>query len=176
MRRGSAGLTLLEVVIALAVFSIAALGLASVIFSTSRLNEGNRERTVVENAARSMIEKMRNEEFAEIFRLYNSDPADDPLGPGTGPGANFAVTGLQAIEGDPDGLPGRIEFPTVVNELREDFDLPELQMPRDLSGDGLVDGNNHAADYRILPVTVVVEWRSIGGTTRTTYRTVFVPK
>lgn len=192
MRAPARGLTLLEVMIALAVFAVAALALASVMFSTSRLNEGNRENTLVQNAARAAMETMRNEEFAEIFKRFNDNPADDPEGPGTAPGRHFAidangrivfpplpngfVAGLQAVEGDPDGFTGRIDFPTVVDQLREDFDEPELQMPRDLNADGVIDGADHAGDYRMLPVTVTVEWRSVGGTTRLVYRTVFVPK
>ena len=172
----SRGLTLVEVIIGLAVFALAALALVSTLFATSRVNEANRERTLVENAARAVLETMRNEEFAEIFARYNADTADDPEGAGSAAGPNFAVAGLQAIEGDPDGLPGRIDFPTVGNDLREDFDDPQLQMPRDLNGDGTIDAVNHATDYRLLPVTAVVEWRSIGGTTRSTFRTVFVPK
>lgn len=176
MRSGARGFTLLEVVIALAVFSLAALALASVLFSTSRLNESNREKTLVENAVRTAVEQMRNEEFAEIFRRYNDDPNDDPEGPGTAAGPDFAVPGLQAVEGDADGRPGQVEFPMEGTELREDASDPELQMPRDLNADGIVDDQNHAGDYRILPVTVRVEWRGIGGDRRHIVRTVFVPK
>ncbi len=176
MGSSSRGMTLIEVVVALAVFSMAALALASLLFSTARLNEANREKTVAQNAAKAMVESMRNEEFAEIFRRFNDDPVDDPEGSGTAPGANFTIAGLQAIDGDADGRPGRIDFPTTSGQLREDFNDPLLQMPRDLNGDAAVDSNDHSADYRILPVTVTVEWKSIGGTTRLVYRTAFVPK
>lgn len=176
MGRSSRGMTLVEVVVALAVFSVSALALASMLFSTARLNEANRENTLAQNGAKAMVESMRNEEFAEIFRRFNDDPADDPEGAGTAPGANFAIANLVPIDGDADGRPGRIDFPTISGQLREDFPDPLLQMPRDLNGDGAVDSNNHAADYRILPVTVTVEWKSIGGRTRLVYRTSFVPK
>jgi hypothetical protein len=47
--------------------------------------------------------------------------------------------------------------------LREDVNLPELGMPRDLNGDGAVDAGNHSTDYRLLPVIVRVRWQGAGG-------------
>ena len=46
-----------------------------------------------------------------------------------------------------------------------------LGMPRDLNGNG-VDGNDHAADYRILPVVVRFAWRGPGGPSRAEFRTI----
>jgi hypothetical protein len=36
-------------------------------------------------------------------------------------------------------------------------------MRRDLDGDGTIDGDDHAADYRVLPVRVRVRWRGPDG-------------
>jgi hypothetical protein len=38
-----------------------------------------------------------------------------------------------------------------------------LGMPRDLTGDILIDNFDHAADYRILPVRVRVSWTGKSG-------------
>jgi len=171
------GLTLLEVVLSVGVFSVAALGLASSMYANSQLNRANRENTLAECAARGMIESMRNEEFAEIFARFNGDPNDDPEGIGTAPGPDFPVPGLIAPAGDPDGRPGRIDFPSVNGQLREDVSIPDLQMPRDLNGDQVIDGFNHAGDYRFLPVTITIQWQSPGDSrAQVVRRTAFVPK
>lgn len=47
-------------------------------------------------------------------------------------------------------------------ELREDTVDPNLGMPRDLNGDGVIDGLNHASDYVILPVRIEVKWSESG--------------
>ena len=38
-----------------------------------------------------------------------------------------------------------------------------LGMPRDLNGDGVIDSEDHAGDYVLLPVKVRVNWRGITG-------------
>ncbi len=57
-------------------------------------------------------------------------------------------------------------------ELREDLDLPELGMPRDLNGDGIVDSADHSADYRLLPVLLRLEWRGQSGHRQSEVRTI----
>jgi hypothetical protein len=57
------------------------------------------------------------------------------------------------------------------SQLREDVVLPDLGMPRDLNGDGVVDASNHDVDYTLLPVLVRVRWRSASGTGQFELRT-----
>ena len=54
-------------------------------------------------------------------------------------------------------------MPTAGAVLREDVVVPELSMPRDLSGDLRVGGEDHAGDYIVLPVTIRVEWEGRSG-------------
>ncbi|WP_419192399.1 hypothetical protein [Engelhardtia mirabilis] len=115
-------------------------------------------------AARAQVEALRIEDFADVYALYNSDAADDPGGAGTAPGSGFAVPGLDPIPGDADGVAGEILFPEGpvglgVDGLREDLTTGGFGLPFDLNGDGLVNGDNVAADYRLLPVCVRLEWR-----------------
>ena len=42
--------------------------------------------------------------------------------------------------------------------LREDVFMPELGLPMDLNGDGVIDAQNHALDYKVLPVTIQLRW------------------
>jgi hypothetical protein len=67
-------------------------------------------------AARGVIEEIRETPIERVFALYNTDPQDDPGGQGTAPGGAFAVDGLGPIDGDPDGLVGAVMFPLASSE------------------------------------------------------------
>lgn len=160
------GFTLVELVVGIAVLVIGVLGFSRAIVSSTISSQKTREVDRATQAARQILERIEATAFADRFRSFNNDPSDDPGGVGTAPGANFAVTGLSPLPGDADGLPGEVIFPTQAGfpaRLREDVVMPELGMPRDLNGDGVVDANNHATDYTILPVIVRVRWRGVGG-------------
>jgi hypothetical protein len=64
----------------------------------------------------------------------------------------------------------------IAGALREDYVDAALEMPHDLNGDGAIDSLDHRGDYRILPVTVTVEWQSPRGPSRFVYRTRFIPR
>lgn len=197
--RLQAGLTVVEVVVALSVLVVAVSIFCQMLVSTSRMRTMNRESLLAADAARVAIERLRNEPFSQVWRLYNENPADDPGGAGTGPGARFAVDGLDAIEGAPAGMVGRYVFPTRVTqglqgtgvggvqlgggkaaksgtsggagavttyELREDLQDASLGLPRDLDGDNVIDDENHALDYLVLPVRIELEWQSGSGVRR----------
>ena len=155
-------MTLVEVVCALAVLVVTVLGFSSAVLGALQANVHTREVTLASQAARQQIETLQASSFQLAFRTFNSSPNDDPAGPGTAPGAGFAVAGLQALPGDADGLPGEILFPTAAGApgiLREDVGDQALGMPRDLNGDLAFDALDHSVDYRLLPVVVRVIWR-----------------
>lgn len=159
---------MVEIMVSASILVIGVLSLVASVVASLHLVVVNREVALAHQAARGMCERMQDTNFAQIFATYDTDPADDPGGAGTAPGAGFAVVGLNAEKGDPDGLPGLIEFPTVSTggtgvALSETFDDPGLGMPRDLSGDGLASAGALAGNYLILPVRVRVRWRGIGG-------------
>jgi type II secretory pathway pseudopilin PulG len=164
---GRGGFTLLELAIGTAILLVGVLGFSVSIASIGQSSQKQRELARATQAAREVIERIQAESFAEAFRRFNADPADDPGGAGTAPGASFAVDGLSAIAGDADGRPGEVVFPApggAPSQLREDIVLDDLGMPRDLNADGAVDAGDHALDYRLLPVLVRVRWRSSAGT------------
>jgi prepilin-type N-terminal cleavage/methylation domain-containing protein len=159
---GARGTTLVELLVALAVFAIAAGGLLTTLLQTRSLNRSNRELTAAVMAAQDVLEQLYAADFAEIFARFNATTADDPAA-GASPGSGFAVERLVARPGDPDGLPGEIVFLAQGDELREDTLLPALGGPRDLDLDGDVDAADHAGDYRVLPVLIRVSWSGISG-------------
>jgi len=111
--RARAGVTLVEVVVALSVLVVAASIFGQMLLSTTRLRQVNRQNALAADAARVLLERMRNEPLLEVYRDFNEDPKDDPRGIATGPGYLFDVTGLDAPEGATGGRVGRVFMPSV---------------------------------------------------------------
>ena len=151
------GFSLIELLVSLTVFVVIAGAVASTLMASTALNRVNKESLRAMEAAEGAIEELKGTTFSEIFARYNVDAVDDPA-LGASPGMYFAVDGLTLRSDDGDGFAGTIEFPGGGKELREDAQDAELGMPRDLNGDTETDDADHAADYRLLPVRVTVEW------------------
>lgn len=167
-RHARAGFTFLELAVVMTVLLSALLIFSSTVSGVAKTRSVNRETSLAVSAARNLLETLRSEDFAQVFALYNSDPADDPGGPGSAPGHRFAVAGLDDAPDAPDGLECEVVFPTAFDamgglELREDVEIRALGMPRDLSGDGKVDDQDHSGSYFILPVQVRVRWNGATG-------------
>ena len=165
------GFTLVEVMLGFMILTVGAGGSLTSVIASMRVGQINRETALAQLAARGAMEALLLTDFDEVFASYNQTAVDDGGLIQPAMGANFAVAGLSAQEGDLDGLPGRVVFPleggVPLEELREDILDPFLGMPHDLNGDGLIDGLDHSGDYIILPVRVLVEWQGAGGVDRT---------
>jgi len=156
---------LLEILISLVVFMLAAGAAISSLVSAMTLGRTNRETSRAMDAAQNVLERLKGEpNFSEVFYRYNATTADDP--PGVSPGWNFAVPGLNVQPGDPDGFVGQILFPGDGITLREDFVDPELGMQRDMNSDAIIDAVDHGADYNVLPVRIRVDWSGARGNRR----------
>jgi type II secretory pathway pseudopilin PulG len=160
--RGAGGFTIVEVMIVMVLLLVAFVAMSQSIVSSMRLTVVNRDTRLATDGLREMVERMQGEEdFATLFARYNADPGDDPPG-FTSPGSGFAVAGLQAVDGDADGLPGEIVFPTVefggALELHEDLVDERLGMPRHLTGAGSVAALDPAGASRLLPVALGLRW------------------
>lgn len=175
LRSKNRGLTLIELVMAMTVLVVALVGYAKTVAMSSIASSTAREATLASEAARQLIETMRGTTFNEIYLRYNSAAGDNPVA-GVSPGANFAVAGLDARANDADGMPGEILFPTSTVggalQLREDLVDAQLGMPSDLTGEGNIDGLDHALNYENLPVIVRVRWRGVGGPGQVQFQTV----
>lgn len=169
-REHGSGFTLVELAIAMMVMTTALLVFSSTVTGIARQRATLRERVLALDAARNRLETLRSEDFHAVYALYNADGLDDPLGAGTAPGARFDVPGLTPVDAALDGLAGEVEFPAARDEnengvlrLREDLEDGDLGMPRDLSGDGVIDADDHGGDYFVLPVRVRIRWKSGSG-------------
>lgn len=166
--RARAGFTFVELAVVLVILLVALLIFSSTVSGMAKQRAVNRESALAVEAARNLLETLRSEPFEEVFARYDADATDDPGGAGSAPGAYFAVPGLDAAPDATGGLQGEVVFPTALDpdkklQLREDVELRKLGMPRDLSGDNVVDEHDHAADYFILPVMIRVRWIGANG-------------
>jgi len=164
---GRKGLTLLELSFSITLLVLGITAISRLTLGITRVANMQRDCELATEGARAMLERIQAEAFSQAFRSFNATGVDDPGGPNTAPGANFAVAGLRAAADDPDGQPGEIIMPTpagLPGELREDVVNEKLAMPHDLNGNQLVDALNHATNYKLLPVLVRVRWRASDGT------------
>jgi len=164
------GFSLVEVTILALLLLVAVGGLSGAVLSSLRLSRTTEESALADEGARALAGRLQTETFADLFRRYNENPADDPGGvPGSAPGAAFDVRGLTPRSDDADGRVGRIVFPVVdlgggVQALREDVVDVRLGMPegRDLNGNG-VPNEDATNNYVLLPARLIVEWTGAGG-------------
>ena len=157
--RRRSGFSLVEVLMAGVVIVIAMSGFSRAIVSGLKVNEANRKTAIASEAAQEMLETLYAQNFRNVFAAYNDTTADDP--PGLAPGSSFPITRSTWTVESATGMTGTLTFPTMPGApgvLREDVVDFGLGMPRDLNGDGLVDGLDHSGDYVVLPVRIRVTW------------------
>jgi hypothetical protein len=157
-----AGITLVEILIAGAFIALAACGMAALLAGSLSMNAVNKETAQARTAARRMLEELQNVPASDVFATFNTVTEDDPLGQATAPGSIFSIQMKPAAIQVSD-MTGTVVFPEYVGQLREDLKDENLGMPRDLNGDGVIDSENHAKDYLVLPVRILVEWRGMTG-------------
>ena len=174
LRRGrsTAGLSLVETTAALALLAFGALAVLGTMVYSLQLDATNHETLMASQAARRVLEQIRAEAIEDVLVLYDADGDDDPEGVDTAPGDTFAVTLLEQAVGGM-GVAGEVVLPFDADGvLRETADIPELGLPRDLNGDGLVTSEDRSGDLIALPVLVRVRWSGINGEREISYRTV----
>jgi prepilin-type N-terminal cleavage/methylation domain-containing protein len=162
-----AGFTFIELSIVLVILLSALLVFSSTVSGMAKQRTSNKETHLAVEAAQNRMETLRATAFDAVYALYNRNPKDDPDGEGSAPGARFDVPGLDPLPEALDGFEGEVVFPEFEDvdgfELREDVVNAPLGLPRDLSGDNRVDGEDHSGSYLLLPVEVRVRWRSPNG-------------
>jgi prepilin-type N-terminal cleavage/methylation domain-containing protein len=171
--RSRAGFSLLEVLCAMTVLLAGTLAFSRTLIALVAVGRAAHERTSALEAAQRVLEQLSDEqELPLVLCRYDAEPANDPDGPATAPGASFDVAGLSSLADDLDGHVGEVVLPLAEGKLFEDVVLGELGLPRDLDADGRIDARDHRADCRVLPVLVRVRWRGRTGPTSVQLETV----
>jgi len=157
--------------------SLLLVALSNSILTSVKATSVNKESALASDGIADLVERLQGVgHFKDVFALYDANPNDDPGIPGSAPGNHFAVHGLQVPDDEPGGFVGEIVFPTIGNQLREDVVLPDLGMPRDLNGDGVIDSADHAGDYKVLPVMLRVHWKGVGSKRSMVIRTILADR
>lgn len=163
--RADSGLSIIEVLIAVTILIVAILAAARTTVSGIDIEKTNHDSALAVRAARERIEVLRSETLAQVFARYNDVTSDDPGGAGTAPGATFRVGGLRPRAGQATAI-GRVIFPVASASpgvLNETLNAPFFNAPADLNLNGVATDVNVTATYRLLPVTVRVEWQGALG-------------
>lgn len=160
---GLRGFTLLELVMAMAIFVVVAMAMMICFTRAATSDTVSSENVRARAAAALMMDEIRDyalQSFDTTYACYNGNPSDDPEGCGTAPGNVRNVLELDSPNG---AATLRVEFPEQDDHLREDVIDADWAMPRDLDGDGAVGQSWMDTRYRLLPVRVVVAWQGAGG-------------
>jgi hypothetical protein len=157
------GFSLVDLCVALVILAVAVSSLVGATFSALRLDRVNESRAAASQALRSVVEDMKALELTLVYSAFNTSPDDDP-----DPDYDYR-SWLDLTDRLPVGMFGTAPVAEILlpedpqGQLREDLVEPLLGMPRDLDGDGFPDGNDHSADYQLLPVLLRLEWDSPTG-------------
>jgi hypothetical protein len=161
-RRG--GLTLFELVVTIAILLIAVASTSAASISLSAMRQEQRERSIAEDAARSLADRILSIGRAEIgnpgcWARRVTESVCEPNALGTA----FDVAGLEPWDGFAHA--GSITF--VADETRTDAEIgASMGMPRDLDGDGFASGASVLETARLLPAVIEIRWRGIRGEER----------
>ena len=156
IRRSQAGSSLIEVMIACGVMMVGLLALTSTSVVVHSLDQTDDARKLAGDALRSMVDRvhaMANRSLDDPISWSNG--VTTALNAGGSPGDEFDVTGLNPWANA--ASVGTIEV--VIDETLSDADLGlTLGLPRDLTGDGVMDETDATLNAGLLPVVVRVRW------------------
>jgi hypothetical protein len=176
VRRGERAFTLVEVMISASVLVVAILGFAASAFAGHSLGRDVADRRIAVETLGRFVERIRADpDWAGIYaRLRplsvesNNDAAlarlnMDPTLPAHAATAYYSDFTTPASLGTVTFL---VQVPVKnvggVATLREDEVAPRYGLPRDLNGDGLIDGNARDTDNRALPIVARIRWQHPG--------------
>lgn len=165
--RADAGFSIVTTAVSVAIVAIGILATIGSMTSSAQSTRTTSEFEIARRAVARRVELLKAAKFEDVVRCFDDDPGNDPLPAGSAPGKYFAVPDLAPPAGVDPAQMGWVELPLMdvagAMQVREDLDLPQFGMPRDLSADGVVDANDHTDTYKLLPVGVHVVWKGVDG-------------
>lgn len=134
----AAGFTLLELMISIALITIAIFGLLATLLFCIMLDDVTKETNIALNELRRKVDEIRSHDFVSLLACYRSDPPPFHAEHSN----NFEVPGLRAQAGDADGMPGKV----VIEQIPEDQYAPII-IRVEISWQGR-DGTNRGIQVR----------------------------
>ena len=157
------GFTLLDVCVSLALLAAGLGALLGSTFSAMKLDRVNASTALASQVLRGMCEQMQAMPIDEVLEAYVLREDEDEH-VRAGKLARLTPHGPARAElGEGNLVAARFPLAADGRTLREDLDLPGLGLPRDLDGDGTIDGVDKHASFRILPVVLELDWNGPSG-------------
>lgn len=135
----AAGFTLVEILTAVVLLTLAFLGLAAGFLANARAYASTRDEILVSHGFRQVVETIRSAPFGDIAATYQGLTFDVPEIGGTGTVRTF------------------------VDETEISDDAATLGLPRDLDGDGVALTPDVTGSYVLLPLRIRIAWTSSDG-------------
>jgi hypothetical protein len=191
-RRTCRGLSLLELLIAIALLTAGLLTHVSVAVSERHLSRHQVLESEALSLARQMVERLRADpNWTALYDWLRGlrVAAEDPIPPGERFDDGLLAYSPQTYYSDFDAsarLPSfrvLVEVPTPVAPpgqptqppaLRENVTEPAFGLPADLNGDGKINPSPRDGDYAALPVVVRCRWEADDGASRETSLTTWL--
>jgi prepilin-type N-terminal cleavage/methylation domain-containing protein len=155
--KNTSGLTLLELMIAVAILAIGLLAMVTVIVNSLHLEHQSKELNTAKNAAEFQLQRLRGMSYLDLLNMVDAPPPGAPnfiQSDGTTAEGHFEVVGLRLSvdplnnnQPDSDGFVGRF---TVSKTVQYKDDLNETVL-----------------DNNLVDLTVFIEWRGQRGGNQT---------
>lgn len=170
------GFTLVDCAIGTSILVVSILGFVATALSGHRLGKRVEERGLAFETLGRFVERVRADPdwaglYARLRPLSQESLADKTL-KSTANDASLPTQKASVYYTDfvPPTALGTVTFLVQVPSrtvggvaaLREDEVAPRYGLPRDLNGDGVIDGNARDADYRSLPLIARIRWQHPG--------------
>jgi len=180
--RKTAGFTMIELMVAVSVIAVMLIGAGSAVTTSMRLNQLMREESAAIRVAEAKIAEIRAATFAYAASGYNNHTFSVRLLRQHQVSMGLEVSGAAQPEGEvvlvTNETPNEASYgrdlddeagPDGVDLNGDGFAIGNLTSPSsgslfplDLNGNGnTTDGVVTAADLKLLPVVVIVRWRSL---------------
>ena len=176
-RRDARGFTLLEVLVAAGILSVALLGIIATTLGENRFVREETVRSGVLDVVQRFTEKLRaDDDWVGLYdRLRGLEASVATLGekdallqdgrrsyPPTAYFSDFVLPRELDTMTVLVSVPSAADKDTGVQVLREDINSGRFDLPADLNGDGTVDDAAHNGDYSVLPLHVTFRWVASG--------------
>lgn len=159
------GFSLVDVCLSMALLVIGLGVLIGSTFSAMKLDQVNASTALANQALRGLCEELQAMPIDEVLDSYViAENEDERTRADKLARLTLRDPALATHDGREPVVRARFPLDEDGRTLREDLELPEFGLPRDLDGDGAIDGADKRASFRILPVVLELDWVGPSGT------------